>query len=123
MPLEGKIGLDAAILHAVTDTKFQGFKFVKHIEFGQRQRSDSVQTYGISHQHRVKPATTAGSPGGRAKFLTFAAKEFSGLIQQFRGEGTTADTCRVGLNDAYHIRNMPRADPPPGTGIAGDRIG
>ena len=103
MPLEGKIGLDAAILHAVSDTKLQSFKFIKHIEFGQSQRSDSVQTYGISHQHRVKPATAAGSSGGRAKFLTLAAKEFSGLIQQFRREGTTADTCRVGLNNAHHI--------------------
>ena len=103
MPLEGKIGLDAAILHAVTDTKLQGFKFIKHIEFGQRQRSDTVQTHGISHQYRIKPATAAGSSGGRAKFLTFAAKELTGLILQFRGEGTTADTCRVGLNDAYHV--------------------
>ena len=89
----------------------------EHVELGERDAGQAVQTAGLAHQHRVEPAAAPRAPGGRAELVAGLAQADSDVPELLGGKRTVADAGRVGLADPDHVLEATRPD----AGARGDR--
>ena len=100
------MGGQIVVGHAVqiiADADFQFLESVEHVQFGQRNAGHARYRKRLPHQHGVKPAAAALTPGDRAEFMTAFAKPLADIVVQFGGERSGSDARGIGLGNSEYI--------------------
>ena len=102
-------------VNVITDTDFQRFKPVQHIQLGQRHTGNAGNGIGLTHHHRIKPATAPLAPSHRTEFASALAHAVAIIIKILGGERAAAHPRGIGFGDTQHEPDIGW----PGTGTGG----
>ena len=94
----------------VGNASLDGIESVEHIALHHDQLGDAVHHDRILQGYEVDPATTALTACDCSILMTQVADGLARLIEQLRGERTSADTGAVSLHDTKDIADLIRTD-------------
>ena len=74
---------------------------VHYVGFRDEEVGDPVEHAGVAESGDVNPSAAAGTSGGGTVFVAYFAQACAGVVEEFGGEWTGADTGAVGFADAH----------------------
>ncbi|MNS53297.1 hypothetical protein D3C72_860480 [compost metagenome] len=96
-------------VHAVADAELNRFQTVQHVQLGDAQAGNAVQTDRTLQRRAIKPAAATRTTCDRTEFLADGGQAGADLVNQFRGERTRTDAGGVRLGDTQYVIQLLRA--------------
>ena len=115
--------VDAPPVHLVCDADRDAVEAGEHVELGEEEVGDAVDTGRVTGDHRVEPAGAPGASGGHPELATDLAQPLAQLVVQFGGEGAGTHPGGVRLEDADDRGDPGGPDAGAGARTASGRVG
>jgi hypothetical protein len=107
---------------AIPDADPQRIETRKNVELGDGEPVEPRKPSGVTHDDGVEPPAATRPPGGRAVFVSVAAKPLAERTRELGREGAGADSRRVRLGDAQRSGEKPGRDTGTGERSPGDAV-
>src|SRR5690606_1757853 len=97
------------VLVFVTHAHLDGVQAIQHVQLGQADGVDGVYADGVFYQHGIEPATTTGTAGGGAFFVTHGLQVFADAVKQLSRERARTHAGGISLGDPQNLIQIQRA--------------